>query len=77
MRDTTRLDERATTYTSHMWASSPVIASLALIGFVGSLYRMATSYRQINMEYGWRSFPAGWTIQRVTGNHYMHVTSKT
>ena len=68
-------DERATTYSSYMWTSSPVIASLALIDLVGSLYRMAASYRQINMEYGWRSFPTGWTIQRVTGNDYMRVTS--
>ncbi|MBF0943674.1 MAG: hypothetical protein HXM38_06045 [Isoptericola variabilis] len=68
-------DERATTYSSNMWTASPVIASLALIDLVGSLYRMAASYRQINMEYGWRSFPTGWTIQRVTGNDYMRVTS--
>lgn len=70
-------DERATTYSSHMWTSSPDIASLALIDLVGSLYRMAASYHQINMEYGWRSFPAGWTIQRVTGNHYIRVASET
>lgn len=68
-------DERATTYSSNMWTASPVIASLALIDLVGSLYRMAARYRQINMEYGWRSFPTGWTIQRVTGNDYMRVTS--
>ena len=59
-------DERATTYSSHMWTSSPDIASLALIELVGSLYRMAAGYRQINMEYGSRSFPVGWTIQPVT-----------
>jgi len=69
-------DERATTYSSNMWTASPVIASLALIDLVGSLYRMAASYRQINMEYGWRSFPVGWTIQRVTGSSSMHVTSE-
>ena len=68
-------DERATTYSSHMWTSSPDIASLALIELVGSLYRMAAGYRQINMEYGWRSFPGSWTIQRVTGNDYMRVAS--
>lgn len=69
-------DERATTRYSNMWTSSPVIASLALIELVGSLYRMAAGYRQINMEYGWRSFPVGWTIQRVTGSSSMHVTSE-
>lgn len=69
-------DERATTYSSHMWTSSPDIASLALIELVGSFYRMAAGYRQINMEYGWRSFPTDWTIQRVTGSSSMHVTSE-
>lgn len=68
-------DERATTRYSNMWTSSPDIASLALIELVGSFYRMAAGYRQINMEYGWRSFPAGWTIQRVTGSSSMHVAS--
>lgn len=68
-------DERATTYSSYMWTSSPVIASLALIELVGSLYRMAAGYRRINMEYGWRSFPVGWTIQRVVGSSNMRVAS--
>lgn len=68
-------DERATTYSSHMWTSSPDIASLALIELVGSLYRMAAGYRRINMEYGWRSFPVGWTIQRVVGSSNMRVAS--
>lgn len=66
-------DERATTYSSNMWTPSPDIASLTLIDLVGSFYRMAAGYRQINMEYGWRSFPVGWTIQRVTGSSSMHV----
>lgn len=68
-------DERATTYSSNMWTSSPVIASRALIELVGSLYRMAAGHRRINMEYGWRSFPVGWTIQRVAGSRDMHVAS--
>lgn len=68
-------DERATTRYSNMWTSSPDIASLALIELVGSFYRMAAGYRQINMEYGWRSFPTDWTIQRVTGCSSMRVAS--
>ena len=43
-------DERATTYSSYMWTSSPVIASLALIDLVGSLYRMAASYEPVNFS---------------------------
>lgn len=69
-------DERATTYSSNMWTSSPDIASLALIELVGSLYRETAKYRQIDMKYGWHSFPVGWTIQRVTGSSSMHVTSE-
>ena len=68
-------DERATTYSSNMWTPSPDIASLTLIDLVGSFYRMAAGYRQINTEYGWRSFPVGWTIQRVAGSRDMHVAS--
>ena len=68
-------DERATTRYSNMWTSSPDIASLALIELVGSFYRMAAGYRQINIEYGWRSFPVGWTIQRVVGSSSMRVAS--
>ena len=68
-------DERATTYSSNMWTPSPDIASLTLIDLVGSFYRMAAGYRQINTEYGWRSFPVGWTIQRVTGSSSMNVAS--
>lgn len=68
-------DERATTRYSNMWTSSPDIASLALIELVGSLYRMAAGYRRINMEYGWHSFPVGWTIQRVVGSSSMRVAS--
>ena len=69
-------DERATTYSSNMWTPSPDIASLTLIDLVGSFYRMAAGYRRIDMEYGWRSFPVGWTIQRVAGSHDMRVASK-
>jgi len=69
-------DERATTRYSNMWTSSPDIASLTLIELVGSLYRETAKYRQINMKYGWHSFPVGWAIQRVTGSSSMHVTSE-
>ena len=69
-------DERATTYSSNMRTSSPDIASLTLIELVGSLYRETAKYRQIDMKYGWHSFPVGWAIQRVTGSSSMHVTSE-
>ena len=69
-------DERATTRYSNMWTSSPDIASLTLIELVGSLYRETAKYRQIDMKYGWHSFPVGWAIQRVTGSSSMHVTSE-
>ena len=69
-------DERATTRYSNMWTSSPDIASLTLIELVGSLYRETAKYRQINMKYGWHSFPVGWAIKRVTGSSSMHVTSE-
>lgn len=70
-------DERATTYSSRMWTSSPDIAPLALIDLVGSLYRMAAGYRRIDMDYGWRSFPVGWTIQPVAGYSSMRIASES
>ena len=68
-------DERATTYSSRMWTSSPDIASLPLIRLVGSLCRMAAGYRRIDMDHGWRSFPVSWTIQRVAGCSTMRIAS--